>query len=234
MGDAYARWRGHEPTADEPPEPIDAGVGGGAAEFAREADRIFESSTGLRRARMVEPVLRGARVLWVDDYPENNAWECSLLGVFGARVVAVKTTQAALAALGSDDFDLIVSDIAREGKPDEGVRALPALRGASGANRVVFYVRNLSRRRTGRRVRDNPRPERVAASHSGFARERSSLIEGGALNARRPINCSRLHGRESEPRSLQPRPLPRPVRAFRPVASSVADGQADSPRPSAG
>ena len=40
-----------------------------------DVDSIFKTSSALRRARLVEQVLRNARLLWVDDVPDNIIYE---------------------------------------------------------------------------------------------------------------------------------------------------------------
>jgi len=105
-----------------------------------EAKRIFELSSALRRARLVSEALSGARVLWVDDHPENNAWERATLRALGVHITSVETTRSALACLSQESFDVIVSDIARGGSPEEGVQALPALRQVTPSTAVIFYT----------------------------------------------------------------------------------------------
>lgn len=139
---AYKRWRGTEPAPDdtledEAPQPDST--------IVTEAEAIFGRSSGLRRARFVEQILRGCHILWVDDHPENNRWERSLLRTLGVHVTSAETTGSALAVLGDERFDLVLSDIARQGISDEGVRALPALSKAAAPARVIFYVAHLAR-----------------------------------------------------------------------------------------
>src|SRR5262245_47838189 len=60
---------------------------------------VLARSPALCRAQMVEKVVRGSRILWVDDEPGNNANECRMLGALGADVRQVETTRYALAVL---------------------------------------------------------------------------------------------------------------------------------------
>ena len=59
------------------------------------------NSSGLRRAELVGSVLRGARVLWVDDHPENNAWERELFRSLGVVIISVESTRSAVCELES-------------------------------------------------------------------------------------------------------------------------------------
>ncbi|NOT27712.1 MAG: hypothetical protein HOP16_16620 [Acidobacteria bacterium] len=135
---AFKRWRGSDATDQSLEEArglhvVDEGL-------LKEAEAIFGLSSALRRARMVAPVLQGARILWVDDHPENNTWERSLLKTFNAETTTVETTRSALACLESERFDIVLSDGRRENVPDEGLRALPSIEKASAEASVIFYV----------------------------------------------------------------------------------------------
>jgi DNA-binding NtrC family response regulator len=98
----------------------------------------------LRRAQLVSQVLRGAKVLWIDDHPENNLWERRLFEVFDATCVTVETTRSAIACLQADSFDLIISDIARSSSTREGVDVLPSIRTVAPRIPILFYVGQLT------------------------------------------------------------------------------------------
>ncbi len=128
------------------PEQLDAVTlkGSGLAddpELLRFGRDVLARSSALRRARLVESVVRGARVLWVDDYPENNRNECSLLRALGVEVEQVRSTQEAIDKLSQNRYDLLLSDIARHGVADAGLRMLKQL--VQGAPPLVFYVGRL-------------------------------------------------------------------------------------------
>jgi len=103
--------------------------------FGRE---VLARSSALRRAGLVESALTGARVLWVDDEPANNRSERRLLQAFGAEVMQVQSTAEALGQLSWGRFDLLLSDIARNGVSDAGLQMLARL--PRGAPPVVFYI----------------------------------------------------------------------------------------------
>ena len=85
------------------------------------------------------------RVLWVDDKPEANRHEVAALAKLQIEVVAVHSTDDALARLDTDaeGFDLVLSDWSRpealDGAPSAGLKLLRAL--AAGPRRlpVIFY-----------------------------------------------------------------------------------------------
>lgn len=57
--------------------------------------------------------IKGARVLWVDDRPENCVYEARALRNAGADITFVLTTDGAKAALVASPFDLVISDMGR-------------------------------------------------------------------------------------------------------------------------
>src|SRR3954469_25875496 len=81
----------------------------------------------LRRAQLVEPALREARILWIDDRPEGNVWEYDCLTALGARVRTVETTRSAVACLEREPYDPVISDVEREGGSTTGLDAIPSL-----------------------------------------------------------------------------------------------------------
>ena len=89
----------------------------------------------LARAERSVEVLKGKRVLWLDDYVANNRLEREMLEAFGLKIEQVQSNQMALAALGPDShgYDLIISDIARDiaGEPD-GLVFLSEYRASGG------------------------------------------------------------------------------------------------------
>ncbi|MDQ3347664.1 MAG: response regulator [Acidobacteriota bacterium] len=109
-------------------------------ELSQEIEAVFGSSIPLRRAQLVAPALRHARLLWIDDNPGNNEWERLTLRQLGAQVTAVRNTETAIECLQTEPFDLIISDISRPGGVREGINALTRLEAAAPGTAVVFYV----------------------------------------------------------------------------------------------
>lgn len=99
---------------------------------------VLARSQALRRAVLVSTVIRGARILWVDDLPANNHAECRLLEAFGAEVRQARSTQEGVSALALGRWDLLLSDMERDGVPDAGLQMLGQL--SRGSPPVVFYV----------------------------------------------------------------------------------------------
>lgn len=75
----------------------------------------------LRRLGSCAPLLSGARVLWVDDAPEGNRHEIELLKSLDVRVDLASTSAAAEQFLRNHHYLLMVTDLKREGRDDEGI-----------------------------------------------------------------------------------------------------------------
>lgn len=66
------------------------------------------------RLRTHADLLAGARILWVDDHPENNAAMIELLRQFRASVDTPRSNSKAFALLSASLYDVIISDVARD------------------------------------------------------------------------------------------------------------------------
>jgi CheY-like chemotaxis protein len=133
-------------------EPIAGDVTGATIRAAGNAEppvldalnAVRSMSTGLRRAEIAEKVLRGARILWVDDRPQNNLWERELLHSLGAVVVAAESTPSALECLRGEPFHVAISDIHRHDDPAGGIAGAGEIRAVAPDLPVVFYVQQLA------------------------------------------------------------------------------------------
>lgn len=83
----------------------------------------------------------GFQVLWVDDEPKNNfRFQDELNELMHVITTNVTSTEAALTTLADRGFDLIVSDVSRHRRDDEGAKMLRAFRESSIATPVIFYT----------------------------------------------------------------------------------------------
>lgn len=119
-----------------------------AAEEVPALDGVLQAartnSSGLRRAARVGHALHGARVLWVDDHPENNAWERELFRALGVVIVSVESTESALASMEKEIFDLLISDIQRAREPMDGIEGAKQIKAVVPQIPIVFYVQKLT------------------------------------------------------------------------------------------
>lgn len=102
-----------------------------------------DRSQVLRRAQRVAPVLRGARILWVDDKPDFNVYERSILQSLGILVDMATTTEKALSMLRSADYHAVISDMERDGIPDEGLQFIDKMRRQGLYRPTILYIRSL-------------------------------------------------------------------------------------------
>jgi CheY-like chemotaxis protein len=95
-----------------------------------------------RRAARDAPAIRGARILWVDNDPERNAFEMQTLRSLGMTVATVRSTDAALELLAREEFDAVVSDIKRS-NGDSGRETERRVHEHYAWLPLVFYVTDL-------------------------------------------------------------------------------------------
>lgn len=82
---------------------------------------------------------RHARILWVDDHPENNVEEMLVLVDLGLNVTAVPSTEAALAILQGGVVDLVLSDMERDGDSAAGLQLATRMKELGSAVPMVIY-----------------------------------------------------------------------------------------------
>jgi CheY-like chemotaxis protein len=106
-----------------------------------------DRSQVLKRAMSAAAVLRGMRVLWVDDHPEYNQGETELLWSLGVFVRAVRSTAEATTALAAGRYDAIISDMEREGNPNAGTEMVAKLWERHLYRWTVIYLGKLATER---------------------------------------------------------------------------------------
>jgi CheY-like chemotaxis protein len=101
----------------------------------------------LNRARRNADAVVGARVVWVDDEPLNNAWEREAMDALGIVVITARSTTEAEFFLERDRVDLVISDMDRPGEAPDGPMAGYTLRDAMHKHGVtaplIFYILEL-------------------------------------------------------------------------------------------
>lgn len=118
-------------------------------DLSRAADRQgapLERDAAARIARRLAEsrrVLDGARVLWVDDNPENNGFERLTLETAGVLLDLATSDWDAMDRLNSRTYDLVLSDMERNGRQDAGAAFLVQMKLADHRTPVIFYVRRL-------------------------------------------------------------------------------------------
>ena len=104
---------------------------------------LSELPSVLRRAQVVQTLLAGARALWVDDHPSNNLYERTMLSTLGVSADVAVSTNEALYMLRHLQYDIILSDMARDSNNRAGLELLEALQAREVETPIVFYVAQL-------------------------------------------------------------------------------------------
>jgi CheY-like chemotaxis protein len=119
----------------ESPGKLGAGPGGVPTEFAeakidqaiRGTDETSRRAVGqaakrsiLDRLQRNADLVARARILWVDDHPENNTPVIELLQRFGAAVETPRSNAEALALLRGSRYEVVITDMARDNEGPGG------------------------------------------------------------------------------------------------------------------
>jgi CheY-like chemotaxis protein len=96
-----------------------------------------------QRAGRLAPLVKGRRILWVDDNPQNNNLEINILESLGIVVYQASTSDEAFRLLKESKYDLIISDIMRDNVQDEGIRFLKRLIDNKLNYNVIFFAANI-------------------------------------------------------------------------------------------
>ncbi|MFE7894806.1 response regulator [Streptomyces sp. NPDC057412] len=83
--------------------------------------------TALGRLEHAADVLRGGRILWVDDHPQGNVPLVELFRATGMHVDVTVSTEEAASLFRRKSYDIIVSDIERDGDRQAGIKMLRLL-----------------------------------------------------------------------------------------------------------
>lgn len=85
-----------------------------------------------------------ARILWVDDHPDDNIYETVALEQLGKFVTKATSTAAALTYLRQMDFAAIITDLGRDGDRGAGVRFIREVRAGGSQTPIIVYTDNAS------------------------------------------------------------------------------------------
>ena len=102
-----------------------------------------DKSSALRRAQRVAVSLVGTRVLWIDDDPQANLVERNVLSGLGMSIKSVRSSDEARTQLKRHRYDVVISDVDREGRNDEGIRFLREMWDGRFYRWTILYVRAL-------------------------------------------------------------------------------------------
>ncbi len=97
-------------------------------------DRIKNKKVQEHLSRLKDQLaaIRGSRVLWIDDHPHAVVGERRLLRALGVEVVTAISSEEAARVLEEDnDFDLIITDVQREGRTYKETGGIPIHEGVN-------------------------------------------------------------------------------------------------------
>lgn len=80
-----------------------------------------------------------AKVLWVDDNPQNQEYERNALSALGVTFVVAKSTSEALPLLQSQQFDLVITDFKRRDDERGGYTLLKQVQGIKSPPPLIIY-----------------------------------------------------------------------------------------------
>ena len=105
-----------------------------------------------------EPENARARILWVDDHPENNIEEREFLQAQNIAVYQATTTKDALLLLAMYDYQVILTDMGRQDDALAGLRFTEQLRKQGITTPVIVYT-----------LLSNPAQQQIALEHGANA-----------------------------------------------------------------
>lgn len=94
----------------------------------------------LDRASLAGPLIKGSRVLWVDDNPGNNDAERNALGEIGIHADIAVSTADALNRMSKKTYDLVISDMKRGNEKFAGLDLLQQMKEKKYTAQVIFYT----------------------------------------------------------------------------------------------
>jgi CheY-like chemotaxis protein len=97
-----------------------------------------------RRVARDAELLRGSRVLWIDDEPSSTLTERGALTALGVVIDIAVTDSDAQARLSADHYDVVISDIARGDDGEAGMRFVATIRRYDEGVPILFYIRHLA------------------------------------------------------------------------------------------
>lgn len=93
-----------------------------------------------RRAARLGPLLAGARILLVNDIPSEMSHVVDLMEGLLLQVDVVRSSDEALSQLAAEPYQVVISDMARDGVDDEGIHFLARMRAAHLNCPTIFTV----------------------------------------------------------------------------------------------
>ena len=85
---------------------------------------VFAKDALVQRLSYIKQKEVSIKGLWIDDHPGNQAYEKELLSTIGVKFDTVLNSEQAWYQINHNEYDLIISDINRNGDPKAGLELL--------------------------------------------------------------------------------------------------------------
>jgi CheY-like chemotaxis protein len=80
------------------------------------------------------------QALWVDDFPQNNVHEMAALRAVGVFVTQVTRSDVALKLLTEVEFDVVITDLMRDGDRVAGIEFTKQVRQMGVSTAIIVYT----------------------------------------------------------------------------------------------
>lgn len=148
MGEFSLKGAGFEASARRKQVEAAAGIAAAEASRSREDSADPEPIDPRETLDLVEEVatprvirrMSRARVLWVDDRPDNNRHERQSLEALGITFDLAESTDEALRKLASGHYSAVISDMGRPPDPKAGYTLLEEMRHAGDLTPFIIYA----------------------------------------------------------------------------------------------
>ncbi len=91
-----------------------------ATENSDFTSRIRRKNALYERLSHIKEKGKSIKAIWIDDNPKNNYKESRILKAIGVNIEIAKSSAKALVLLKNNKYDLILSDVNRDGNENEG------------------------------------------------------------------------------------------------------------------
>ena len=125
-------------------------------ELSAKSDKINEqTSQDFREGEKTNMnTLKGKKILWVDDFPQNNDYPREMLEQAGVLFDLALETESAINILRNNKFDLIISDMGRGNNYSAGLDLLKELKKMKISTPVVIFASSRALNRFGEEARE--------------------------------------------------------------------------------
>ncbi len=93
---------------------FDKGLAASRKKLGADVGQPMWTEVPFRKLNLAAPLLKGMRILWVDDHPENNFFLRKILVDLDIQIVVALNNKEALEQIRRHDFHIVISDFGRD------------------------------------------------------------------------------------------------------------------------